>query len=59
MPLDSFDPLVQKWFQARFASVTEPQRLDVTRLSEVIPMAEDVTGGLGALRSGGRRAGKK
>ncbi|HEY6342491.1 MAG TPA: DEAD/DEAH box helicase [Bryobacteraceae bacterium] len=27
MPLDSFDPLVQEWFQARFASVTEPQRL--------------------------------
>lgn len=27
MSLDSFDPLVQEWFQARFASVTEPQRL--------------------------------
>jgi anti-anti-sigma factor len=31
--------------------------LEVTRLSEVIPMAEDVTSGLGALRSAGCCAG--
>jgi anti-anti-sigma factor len=33
--------------------------LEVTRLSEVIPMAEDVTSGLGALRSVAASAGKK
>src|ERR1700684_4231920 len=27
MPLDSFDPLVREWFEARFDAVTEPQRL--------------------------------
>ena len=27
MPLTEFDPLIQKWFQARFGAVTEPQRL--------------------------------
>ena len=27
MPLFSFDPLVREWFEARFAGVTEPQRL--------------------------------
>jgi anti-anti-sigma factor len=33
--------------------------LEVTRLSEVIPMAEDVTSGLGALRSAAAAAGMK
>jgi ATP-dependent Lhr-like helicase len=27
MPLSSFDPLVQDWFQSRFSAVTEPQKL--------------------------------
>ena len=27
MPLTSFDPLIREWFEARFAAVTEPQRL--------------------------------
>jgi anti-anti-sigma factor len=33
--------------------------LEVTRLSEVIPMADDVTSGLRALRSAATAAGKK
>jgi anti-anti-sigma factor len=33
--------------------------LELTRLNEVIPMAEDVTSGLGALRSGCSAAGKE
>jgi anti-anti-sigma factor len=33
--------------------------LELTRLSEVIPMAEDVTSGLGALRSSASGAGKR
>jgi ATP-dependent Lhr-like helicase len=27
MPLSSFDPLVREWFEARFAAITEPQKL--------------------------------
>ncbi len=27
MPLSSFDPLVREWFEARFSTATEPQKL--------------------------------
>ncbi len=27
MAVESFDPLIQRWFASRFRGVTEPQRL--------------------------------
>jgi anti-anti-sigma factor len=46
-------------FMIAGANARVRRALEVTRLSEVIPMADDVTSGLRALRSAATAAGKK